>query len=61
MQEVNSLFVLRMPHLNGSYTVFGGVVTSGMEVDQIVNLPRDSRDNPKDGVEMTINLTPLFN
>ena len=46
------------PHLNGSYTVFGEVV-SGMEVvDQIVNLPRDSRDNPKDRVEMTINLTP---
>ena len=49
------------PHLNGSYTAFGKV-TSGMEVaDQIVNLPRDSRDNPKERVEMTINLTPLLN
>ena len=39
------------------HTLFGEVV-GGMEVvDQIVNLPRDSRDNPKDRVEMTINLT----
>ena len=35
------------PHLNGSYTVFGKVV-SGMEVVDQINLPRDSRDNPKD-------------
>lgn len=32
--------------LDGQYTVFGAVV-SGMDVvDKIVNLPRDSRDNP---------------
>lgn len=34
------------PFLDGKYTVFGEVV-EGMEVaDQIVNLPRDPRDNP---------------
>jgi len=39
--------------LNGEYTVFGKVI-KGMEVcDQIVAVPRDSRDNPLDKVEMT--------
>ncbi len=40
--------------LDGSYTVFGEVV-SGMEVvDQIVNSPRDAKDNPIDKIEMRI-------
>lgn len=40
--------------LDGQYTVFGEVI-SGMEVaDQIVNLPRDGRDNPKERVEMQV-------
>ena len=40
--------------LDNQYTAFGKVL-SGMEVaDQIVNLPRDARDLPKERVEMTI-------
>jgi cyclophilin family peptidyl-prolyl cis-trans isomerase len=39
--------------LNGGYTVFGKVI-SGMDVaDKIVAVPRDSRDNPNEKVEMT--------
>ncbi|MFQ5449865.1 MAG: peptidylprolyl isomerase [Nitrospinaceae bacterium] len=39
--------------LDGQYTVFGKVV-QGMDVaDKIVNLPRDSRDNPNERIEMT--------
>jgi peptidyl-prolyl cis-trans isomerase B (cyclophilin B) len=39
--------------LDGQYTVFGEVV-NGMEVvDDIVNSPRDSNDNPDERVEMT--------
>lgn len=42
--------------LDGQYTVFGEVV-SGMEVaDKIVGLPRDSRDNPEERVEMKIRI-----
>lgn len=40
--------------LDGQYTVFGEVV-KGMEVaDKIVNQPRDSRDNPLERIEMTV-------
>lgn len=43
--------------LDGQYTVFGEVV-SGLEVaDKIVSLPRDSRDNPEERVEMKVRLT----
>lgn len=42
------------PSLDGKYTAFGNTV-SGLEVvDKIVNMPRDSRDNPNDKIEMTI-------
>ena len=35
------------------YTVFGEVVTEGMEVaDKIVNLPRDGNDCPKQEAKM---------
>jgi cyclophilin family peptidyl-prolyl cis-trans isomerase len=38
--------------LDGQYTVFGKV-TKGMDVvDQIVNAPRDRRDNPNERIEM---------
>ena len=38
--------------LDNQYTAFGRVI-KGMEVaDQIVNVPRDSRDNPNEKVEM---------
>jgi peptidyl-prolyl cis-trans isomerase B (cyclophilin B) len=40
--------------LDRQYTAFGRVVR-GMEVaDQIVNAPRDSKDNPKDRIEMKV-------
>ncbi len=42
--------------LDRQYTVFGEVV-SGMDVvDQIVNQPRDARDNPNERVEMTVKI-----
>jgi peptidyl-prolyl cis-trans isomerase B (cyclophilin B) len=42
--------------LDGQYTVFGEV-TSGIEVaDKIVNLPRDSRDMPRERVEMKVRI-----
>ena len=42
--------------LNGGYTVFGRVI-KGMEVaDQIVAVPRNSRDNPDDPVKMEVKL-----
>jgi len=63
-QEDNSagsqFFICAAPvhRLNKKYTVFGQVI-SGLEVIQnIVNLPRDSRDNPKEKVEMTVSLMP---
>ncbi len=40
--------------LDGKYTAFGEVV-SGIEVaDNIVNQPRDRRDNPNDRIEMKV-------
>ncbi len=40
--------------LDGQYTVFGEVV-KGMEVaDKIVSQPRDSKDNPLERIEMTV-------
>ncbi|MGH7206233.1 MAG: peptidylprolyl isomerase [Nitrospiraceae bacterium] len=43
--------------LDWKYTVFGEVV-SGMDVaDKIVNVKRDSRDNPLERVEMTVTIT----
>jgi len=42
--------------LDRQYTAFGRV-TRGIEVaDQIVNSPRDQRDNPNDRVEMTVRI-----
>jgi len=40
--------------LDGQYTVFGEVVRGMEAVDAIVNLPRDTRDMPKERVEMKI-------
>lgn len=43
--------------LDWQYTVFGEVV-SGMDVaDKIVNMKRDSRDNPLERVEMTVTVS----
>lgn len=46
-------------HLDGQYTAFGKVV-KGMEVaDKIVAQKRDSRDNPLERIEMTIQVVEV--
>lgn len=45
-----------IPHLDGQYTVFGQVIEGHHVIDQIVNLPRNKRDNPNERVEMTVRL-----
>ena len=42
------------PHLNGNYTVFGQIIEGDRIIDQIINLPRDARDNPNRRVEMKV-------
>ena len=43
--------------LDWKYTVFGEV-TSGMEVaDTVVDAKRDSRDNPRERIEMKVSIT----
>ena len=44
------------PHLDGQYTVFGQVINGDAVIDQIVNLPRDARDNPNQRVELKVTL-----
>lgn len=44
------------PFLDGQYTVFGEVVEGMDVVDQIVAQPRDSRDNPKERVEIKVKI-----
>lgn len=43
-------------HLDGSYTPFGEVINGMNVVDQIINLPRDARDNPNERVEIKVEL-----
>ena len=42
--------------LDNNYTVFGKVIKGLTIIDQIVNVPRDGRDNPNDRIEMTVRL-----
>ena len=45
-----------VPHLDGQYTVFGQVVDGIDVIDKIVNLPKDSNDNPLERVEMIVEM-----
>ena len=40
--------------LDGKYTAFGKVLSGMAVADQIVNAPRDSRDNPDERIEMKV-------
>jgi peptidyl-prolyl cis-trans isomerase B (cyclophilin B) len=40
--------------LDGQYTAFGKVLSGMAVADQIVNAPRDSRDNPNERIEMKV-------
>ena len=44
------------PHLNGQYTVFGQVIQGEQIIDQVVNLPRDARDNPNRRITMKVKI-----
>ena len=48
--------VADIPSLDGQYTVFGEVVKGIEVVDKIVSQPRDGNDNPKDRIEMTVDI-----
>ena len=47
------------PHLNGKYTVFGQLIQGDHVLEQIINLPRDARDNPTRRVEMIVRLEKI--
>jgi peptidyl-prolyl cis-trans isomerase B (cyclophilin B) len=40
--------------LDGKYTAFGKVLSGMAVADQIVNAPRDRRDNPDERIEMKV-------
>ncbi len=48
--------VADVPSLDGQYTVFGEVVKGIEVVDKIVSQARDAKDNPKDRIEMTVDI-----
>jgi peptidyl-prolyl cis-trans isomerase B (cyclophilin B) len=48
--------VADVPSLDGQYTVFGEVVKGIEVVDKIVSQTRDGNDNPKDRIEMTVDI-----
>lgn len=50
--------VADVPSLDGKYTVFGEVVMGMEVVDKLVSQPRDGHDNPKDRIEMTVDIVP---
>lgn len=48
--------VVATRHLNGAYSVFGEVIDGMDVVDEIVAQPRDARDNPKERIEITVQI-----
>jgi peptidyl-prolyl cis-trans isomerase B (cyclophilin B) len=40
--------------LDGQYTAFGKVLSGMTVADQIVNAPKDRRDNPNERIEMKV-------
>jgi peptidyl-prolyl cis-trans isomerase B (cyclophilin B) len=51
--------VADIPHLDGQYTVFGKAIKGMDAVDKIVNLPRNSNDNPgKDAIMTKVTIVP---
>jgi len=49
--------VAAAPFLDRQYTVFGEVVSGIEAADKIVGQPRDSKDNPKERIEMKVKIT----
>ena len=48
------IVVKKSSFLDGKYTAFGKVLSGMAVADQIVNAPRDRRDNPDERVEMKV-------
>ena len=48
------IVVKKSSFLDGKYTAFGKVLSGMAVADQIVNAPRDSRDNPNERIEMKV-------
>ena len=42
--------------LDGQYTAFGKVLSGMTVASQIVNVPRDRRDNPNERIEMKVKI-----
>ncbi len=42
--------------LDGQYTAFGNILSGMTVADQIVNAPRDRRDNPNERIEMKVKI-----
>ena len=48
------IVVKKASFLDGKYTAFGKVLSGMAVADQIVNAPRDRRDNPDERIEMKV-------
>ena len=48
------IVVKKSSFLDGKYTAFGKVLSGMAVADQIVNAPRDGRDNPDERIEMKV-------